>query len=196
MQSFSSSTNALLEEAYAAHYPRIRKWLRGKFTDKERAEDLAVETFLTLARMLEAGKRPKDMEAYLMSLAEGRARNEKKRLSRSPEELMDGIPAALARFEDNRGIELEEEVAKTYARDLEPLEWVGTPPPLTPEDVEFRADFDSALRELPECERDAFILTELRGLTVREAADVLGVARSTVDDRVAAARARLKSALS
>jgi DNA-directed RNA polymerase specialized sigma24 family protein len=52
----------------------------------------------------------------------------------------------------------------------------------------FPEDFDYAVRGLPESERDAFILTDLRGLTVREAADVLDVSKSTVDRWADAAR--------
>lgn len=55
------------------------------------------------------------------------------------------------------------------------------------EEAEFRADFDLALRRLPAAERDALILTELRGLTVREAADVLDVHYATVSRRRQAA---------
>lgn len=60
--------------------------------------------------------------------------------------------------------------------------------PATLEDVEFRVAFDQVLRALPEMERDAFILTELRGLTERDAAAVLGVHQSTVHRRAEAAR--------
>lgn len=55
------------------------------------------------------------------------------------------------------------------------------PRALTIEGAEFHAGFDRAVRALPELERDAYILTELRGLTVREAAAVLGVGKSSVD---------------
>lgn len=55
----------------------------------------------------------------------------------------------------------------------------------------FPEDFDYAVRGLPESERDAFILTALRGLTTREAADVLDVSHMTVARRADAARDRL-----
>lgn len=59
---------------------------------------------------------------------------------------------------------------------------------LTPETDEFRTGFDLALRALPEPERDAFILTDLRGLDQREAGDVLGTSQPTVHRRAEAAR--------
>lgn len=67
--------------------------------------------------------------------------------------------------------------------------------PLTPEVMEFRVGFDQALRALPEDERDAFILTDVRGLTTREAADVLAVDHSTVVRRAQAARNTLREEL-
>jgi len=47
--------------------------------------------------------------------------------------------------------------------------------------------YDSLLKLNGE-ERDAWILTELRGLTVREAADVLGTSFKTIHRRAEAAR--------
>ena len=44
----------------------------------------------------------------------------------------------------------------------------------------FPHEFDAAIRTLPDEQRAAYILTELRGLTVREAASVLGTSKSTV----------------
>lgn len=55
----------------------------------------------------------------------------------------------------------------------------------------FSSAFDSAVRELPDDERDAFILTDLRGLTTREAADVLDVSHMTVQRRADSARSQI-----
>lgn len=59
----------------------------------------------------------------------------------------------------------------------------------------FRADFDRALRQLPWGQRAAFVLTELRGLTERETANVLGIDQATVNRRCEAARIFLKGEL-
>ena len=60
--------------------------------------------------------------------------------------------------------------------------------PLTLDVAQFRRAHDSAVRELPELERDAYILTDLRGLTVRETAAVLAIPKSTAADRTESAR--------
>lgn len=59
----------------------------------------------------------------------------------------------------------------------------------------FRADFDRAFRSLPLEEAEAFTATELRGLTQREAADVLGVNQATVSRRAESARETLRKEL-
>lgn len=58
-----------------------------------------------------------------------------------------------------------------------------------------RADFDRAFRQLPRAQAEAFALTELRGLTERETADVLGVAQKTINRRCEAARTYLRGEL-
>ena len=68
-------------------------------------------------------------------------------------------------------------------------------PYVTPDIARFRVDFDQALRGLPEADRDAFILTELRGLAVREAANLLGISKSEAATRAEAARIALREEL-
>lgn len=55
--------------------------------------------------------------------------------------------------------------------------------------------FDTALRGLPDDEREAFIVTELRGLPTREAADVLGTSHMTVHRRAESARLYIREEL-
>lgn len=59
----------------------------------------------------------------------------------------------------------------------------------------FRADFDRAFRRLPRLNAEAFALIELRGLTERETAQILGVSQSTAHRRCEAARSLLAEEL-
>lgn len=65
------------------------------------------------------------------------------------------------------------------------------PRPVSFEELDFTDAFDGALRTLPEPARDAFILTELRGLDQRDAGEVLDVDQSTISRRVERARQAL-----
>lgn len=62
-------------------------------------------------------------------------------------------------------------------------------------DPTFAPEFDSIVRGLPEAEREVFILTELRGLTVREVEDVTGLSKSSAHRLDAAARTRIRKEL-
>jgi RNA polymerase sigma-70 factor (ECF subfamily) len=62
-------------------------------------------------------------------------------------------------------------------------------------EAEARTDLTNALKSLPADELDAWQLTELRGLTVRDAADVIGVSYPTVSRRSESARLTLQKEL-
>lgn len=68
-------------------------------------------------------------------------------------------------------------------------------PPITNEHALFASDFDRAFRNLPRALAEAWALTELRGLTEREAASELGTSQKTVNRRCEAARNLLKESL-
>lgn len=59
----------------------------------------------------------------------------------------------------------------------------------------FSAEFDSGVRALEDDSRDAYILTEIRGLTRREAADVLSTYPMSVQRRAEQARAQIREEL-
>jgi len=75
----------------------------------------------------------------------------------------------------------------------ERLMWISLGRTVTPEDVEFHTSFDQALRTMPD--PIPFILTELRGLTIREAARVLESSKTDVARRTEAARTYLTKEL-
>lgn len=63
---------------------------------------------------------------------------------------------------------------------------------LTQEQAQFPATFDASVRGLEDSEFDAFVLTDLRGLSNREAADVLGTSHTTITRRRESARLALR----
>ena len=84
------------------------------------------------------------------------------------------------------GVGLLTELAKIEADRLD-----GRMFPTLDEGV-FAGDFDRALRALPSEERDAYILTELRGLSQAEAGAVLGLSQPTVSRLRDAARTAIR----
>ena len=70
----------------------------------------------------------------------------------------------------------------------------SVPPPDADRSI-FATALDSKVRALPTAQRDAFILCELRGLTVREAASYTTLSPATVARRLADAYSTLQEAL-
>lgn len=60
---------------------------------------------------------------------------------------------------------------------------------------ELRQAFEEAVAELPERRREAFVLVRMRGLSLREAAEAMGVTRRTVANHVYLAATDLEAAL-
>ncbi len=61
--------------------------------------------------------------------------------------------------------------------------------------LELRMEIDLALRNLPDDQRAAIVLVDVEGLSVAEAAEVLGIPEGTVKSRCSRGRARLAIAL-
>ena len=64
------------------------------------------------------------------------------------------------------------------------------------EDIRRRTEMESALRRLPEDEREALVLKEVAGMTYREISESGGVPLGTVQSRIHRARQRLAETLS
>lgn len=128
--------------------------------DPYAAEDLTAQAFVQVVAALQKRDAVTKPAGYLMRTAQRLLVDEVRRRKR----------------EQPSGLLTEMEPA---------LEGANTRParPLPQHLASFPDAFDNALRALPEPERDAFILTELRGLTTREAGEVLGVSRTTVSRR-------------
>jgi RNA polymerase sigma factor (sigma-70 family) len=149
---------------YAAEHDLAVHRVTYMVANREDAEDLVSRAFTRLWR----GTNSEDLAA-LNSIIEGLVKNYWRDQDR--------------RFEDAYGLvpdlaELEQ-AELVRGRDL-------TYPVLA-----FRESFDFAVRGLDAPERDAFILTDLRGLSEREAGSVLAVPQSSVHRRASSARASI-----
>lgn len=68
-------------------------------------------------------------------------------------------------------------------------------PDLAAEEIQTKTRFLHALQELPDVQRDAFLLHQEAGLTIDQIASVVGVPRETVKSRVRYANGKLRAAL-
>lgn len=126
------------------------------------ADDIVMEAFVRLARAVEAGAAPNDASNMLNATVRNLALNHIR----------------------DTGKEAPMDTATITGM-------IDSPRPLTLERNLFVSDFNDALRDLTTDEREAFILVELRGLSLREAGEVLDCSAMTVGRRHERARANL-----
>lgn len=159
----TEDTGRVLELLYESSFDTAAR-LAERIVGSAEAEDVASETMIRAARRIEQGHSLAEVERLVPIIAYGLAVDEYRRGE---------IPAGLGREDDELGQLLGARA-------------------LTADEADFSAAFDLRVRDLVDVDRDAFILTELRGLTTREAADVLDTPRSTVHRRAEAARLSLR----
>lgn len=151
--------------SFEQHFERATQQAMRILKDRDRAEDVAAEA---VGRLFTEGKNPKHFKLVVHGLAVDAYRSLQKE-------------QPWGRLDDRE--DLEEKLLFPY-------------PPLTFEDVEFRADFDKAVRDIPvELDRQAFLLTAVRGLTFREAAEILDIDPMSVHRHAERARAQIKEAI-
>lgn len=126
------------------------------------AEDVVHEAFIRIARAVESGKTSEDAENMLNATVRNLAFNH---------------------LRDNAR---EEPMDTTTITGM-----IDSPRPLTAERGMFVTSFNEALTELPLDDAQAFIMVEIRGLSLREAGEVLDVSAMTVGRRAERARRTL-----
>lgn len=153
-----------LDELYRFQADAVTRSLSRR-VGQHNAEDIVSQAFIKLAEKLEHTS-IRDAPALLGTI-------------------IAGLEKDFYRGRDARGEVL---IAPEEFQEPDQLGNLGISHALTYEDQHFTTGFDSAVRRLEGVDRDAFVLTELRGLTVREAADVLDTSKDTVHRRAEAAR--------
>jgi RNA polymerase sigma factor (sigma-70 family) len=155
--------------AFVRYYERlVFAFLSRSLGSGPHVEDLAQEVFLRAARALPAfdADGPARPSTWLLTIATRVAIDARRRRRLSGEPL---------------------------APDVAPVD------PATPETERVRAELRSALAaaaaQLPDEQRDAFIMAEFHGLSAAEMAEVLGIPENTAKTRLFRARERLRQLL-
>ncbi|MET0227850.1 MAG: sigma-70 family RNA polymerase sigma factor [Actinomycetes bacterium] len=167
-QQDAGALEALYDRYGRAAYSLARRIL----TEETLAQDVVQEVFLSLwrdARRFDAGRGT--VATYLLSMTHHRAvdvvrREENLRRWRTSDERLELAPDPKARVEDE--VEASER----------------------------RAEVRTALKDLPDPQRQALLLAYFGGYTQREVAALVGVPLGTVKTRMAAGMRKMKEALS
>ena len=152
-----------LAELYARHRGLVAGLCRGMLRDVEEAADATQQTFLAAQRALRAGTRPNDPAAWLATIA----RNECRMRIRSRM----AAPATVTLDENLDGHGDATYQGAVQAANVDELR--------------------EALGELPERQREALLLREVRGLSYDEVATAMDVSPPAVETLIFRARKRL-----
>ncbi len=168
MRAVARGELSALGDLYDAHHHALRQFLRRHTGDRDLAEDLTHETFLTAARVAASFDGRDSARPFLFGIA--------LRLARRRRTLPERWRAALAGLADVLG------------------HGVRTPEGEVSDAEQFEL-FEAALMRLSEEKRAVLLLVEREGLACEDAARALGIPVGTVWTRLHHARAELRHVL-
>ncbi|HTV20411.1 MAG TPA: RNA polymerase sigma factor [Polyangiaceae bacterium] len=154
---------------YAEHFPFVWRNLRRLGVAESALSDAAQDAFLVVHRRLDDYEPRSPLRSWIYSIVVRVARQHRRGRQRKPVESVDDT----TRWPDPNGSEPERLAASNEAL----------------------ARLLALLDGLDDAKREAFVLSELEGLTAPEIAEILGVNVNTIYARVRAARKQLEGAL-
>ena len=153
-------------ELYAAHHGEVRAFARRLVRDEAEAEDLVSATFEVLPRAMENYQHAAEVRSFVLGVCANLAR----RLTRSSSRRRAAMERLAAEPEPMGADDPETLVARR----------------------EMVARIAQALEQLPDEQREAFILTSIEERTAAEVARMCGVPEATVRTRLFHARRKLR----
>jgi RNA polymerase sigma-70 factor (ECF subfamily) len=168
---------AAFRELYAAAAPRLLAYLRCILRDRATAEDVLQQTFLKLHGARGAYVRGADPMPWMYAIAHRTCLDELRRRRRSRVRLVPRDDSDLPEVEATLGgASVEGEAPEPFC------------------DAE-RAAVLEALHKIPEDNRTALVMTKIQGLSVAEAAQILGVTDGALKLRAHRGYRRLRQIL-
>ena len=171
VQCFLDGEERAFTELVRRYDKRLQNFVYRTVGDRERAEDLAQETFVRVYRHLHRFDQTRKFSTWIYTIAGNLAKNELRNRSRNP-------------------LVLFQTIMKNWEADFRPLEWED--PTTRPDDLYrrrfLREKVNEAVALLPEHHRTVFVLRELHGKTYEEIAEITGCNLGTVKSRLNRAR--------
>jgi RNA polymerase sigma-70 factor (ECF subfamily) len=174
---FQQGDAGAFERLLARHRAPLYTFLVRMLGDREKAEDLAQETFLRIVKGAQAWEHRSRFQSWMYAIARNlcadRARRDRFRKTES----------------------LDAEVDEGGATILDGVPDPGPSPDRAAESERLRPLLQRALLSLPAEQREVFVLREQAGLAFREIAEVVGANENTVKSRMRYALEGLRKAL-
>jgi RNA polymerase sigma-70 factor (ECF subfamily) len=170
---YAHGADALFDELYRRGAPAVRGFLTRLCADGDLADDLTQETFLRIHRARQSFVSGSPAMPWMFAIARNAFRDQLRR-----ETVRRDHGAELSRGREARGLAPSETRGDHVLLARELADLVG-----------------ATLAAIPLEHREAFILIRFEGLTVSEAAEVLGASESAVKTRAFRAYRALRAAL-
>lgn len=151
---------------FERHHQRLYGYVRSRGVDPDAAEDIVQNAFVYVWTHRDDIDPDRSLRSYLFRI---------------------GYTRALNHFRDTANLDRDTDL------DARPAE--GASPESEMRYRQLQDDVHAAIQTLPERRRAAFELCFLEGLTYREAADALGVARKTIENHVSRALKDIREVL-
>lgn len=167
---FSQGNEWAFNELMARYGRKILNFINRMIYDRDRAEDLLQETFIRVFRNIDRFDTKRKFNTWLYTIAANLAKNEIRKLRRSP------LVFCQSLFLNVKSKVIFDELDK------------GNRPDLQLYNSQLRELIVRAVEELPESQRQIFILRENEGKSYQEIAEILECNIGTVKSRLNRAR--------
>lgn len=158
--------------------PKVYRLALKMLGEEQDAEDVLQETFIKALRSLPAFEGRSSLSTWIYRIAVNEALMSLRR--RKPDEI---------------SIDQEREDDEAEVEPVQLVNWCCLPEGELM-DAEARAFLDKAVQQLSPALRSVFVLRDIQGLPVREAAETLGISEPAVKTRLLRARLQLREELS
>jgi len=168
METNEHNGKANVEQLVKEHQPRLQSFIRKRVSNSEDAKDILQDVFYQLVKTVESNISPiEQVTAWLYRVARNTIINKgrKKREEALPASRYDEEGNVLEAFSD---ILFNDDSPTPEAEYMRSLVW---------------KELEAALSELPPEQREAFELTELEGLPVKEVAKTMNIPVNTLLSR-------------
>ena len=171
MACYAKGDVAAFEELLRRHEKPVFNFIARYLGDRVAAEDLVQEVFVRVIRTADRYKKKAKFTTWLFTIARNICIDKARYQSRRNEV---SLNRSVTADDENTGTsfidQLQEESGESSEGSL-----IRT---------EFRAKLQSALLELPDEQREVFVMREFGGMKFREIATVIGVSENTIKSRM------------
>lgn len=178
---FQRGDHAAFETLFKRHERGVVSFIYRHIRDSDRAQELGQETFMRAIRNVEGWRPEARFRTWLFTIARNLCADEARRMRHRQSKSLDAPSIA----DDESSASAAEQVQDLTARS----------PAQEPVRAEFRERLHGLLRELPEAQREVFLLRHFEGLRFTEIAAMQGISENTVKSRMRYALQSLRAAL-